>query len=149
LRAAHRVRAGRSRSPPPWCSAAGPQARDLHQHARGRGISRARDVRRRSRTRPALARRASRPELAGVSILLVRHGETDSNAARVVQLPDAPLSENGHVQAARLAVRLSGVDISKILSSDYRRAVATAEPLRAKTGAPLELLPELRERNLG
>ena len=33
-----------------------------------------------------------------MSILLARHGETPSNAARVLQLPDTPLSERGLAQ---------------------------------------------------
>ena len=36
-------------------------------------------------------------------ILIIRHGESVSNAARVVQLPDVPLSEQGQEQARRLA----------------------------------------------
>jgi 2,3-bisphosphoglycerate-dependent phosphoglycerate mutase len=82
-------------------------------------------------------------------ILLARHGETDSNAARVVQLPDAPLSARGIAQAMRLAERLAGLGVAAILTSDYARALMTAERVREATGAPLEILPGLRERNLG
>jgi 2,3-bisphosphoglycerate-dependent phosphoglycerate mutase len=84
-----------------------------------------------------------------MSILLVRHGETDNNAARVVQMPDAPLSERGLAQAARLAARLAGLGVEAIVASDYARALATAERVRLATGAPLEIWPELRERHLG
>ena len=82
-------------------------------------------------------------------ILLVRHGETPSNAARVVQLPDAPLSERGLVQAGLLAERLAELGVAAIVASDYARALSTAERVRAATGAPLELWPELRERHFG
>lgn len=82
-------------------------------------------------------------------ILLARHGETDSNAARVVQLPDAPLSARGVAQAVRLAERLAKLGVAAILASDYARARMTAERVQAATGAPLEILPGLRERNLG
>ena len=82
-------------------------------------------------------------------ILLARHGETDSNAARVVQLPDAPLSTRGVAQAVRLAERLAKLGVAAIVSSDYARARMTAERVQAATGAPLEILPGLRERNLG
>ncbi len=84
-----------------------------------------------------------------MSILLVRHGETPSNAARVVQLPDAPLSERGLLQAGLLAERLAALGVSEIIASDYTRALSTAEHVRAATGAPLELWPELRERHFG
>src|SRR5437667_456679 len=43
-----------------------------------------------------------------MAIYLIRHGETDANAARVVQLPTVPLSERGRDQATRLAARLAG-----------------------------------------
>lgn len=82
-------------------------------------------------------------------ILLARHGETDSNAARVVQLPDAPLSARGLAQAGKLAERLAKLGVAAIVSSDYARARTTAERVREATGAPLEILPGLRERNLG
>jgi probable phosphoglycerate mutase len=84
-----------------------------------------------------------------MQILLARHGETDSNAARVVQLPDAPLSARGLAQATRLAERLAVLGVAAIVSSDYARARMTAERVREATGAPLEILPGLRERNLG
>jgi broad specificity phosphatase PhoE len=84
-----------------------------------------------------------------MQILLARHGETDSNAARVVQLPEAPLSQRGLAQAARLAERLAALGVAAIVSSDYARARMTAERVREATGAPLEVLPGLRERNLG
>ena len=84
-----------------------------------------------------------------MSILLVRHGETASNAARVLQTPDIPLSARGLDQAERLAERLAQLGVAAILSSDYARARMTAERVRAATGAPLELWPELRERNFG
>jgi probable phosphoglycerate mutase len=82
-------------------------------------------------------------------ILLVRHGETASNAARVVQTPDVALSPAGVAQAERLARRLAGLGVARILSSDLARAVETAERIRATTGAPLAFEPLLQERNFG
>lgn len=84
-----------------------------------------------------------------MSILLVRHGETASNAARILQTPDIPLSERGLAQAERLAKRLAELGVAAILTSDYARARMTAERVEAATGAPLEEWPELRERNFG
>ena len=84
-----------------------------------------------------------------MSILLIRHGETASNAARVVQTPQTPLSERGMAQARLLAERLSNAPITRIIASDMARARMTAESLRASTGAPLELDALLRERNFG
>jgi probable phosphoglycerate mutase len=82
-------------------------------------------------------------------IYLIRHGETDLNATRVLQRPETPLSERGQEQARRLGERMREVPLSAILSSDYARAHGTAEAVRATTGAPIKVLPSLRERNLG
>jgi probable phosphoglycerate mutase len=83
------------------------------------------------------------------TIFLIRHGETDGNAARIVQFPDAALSTRGIAQAERLARRLASEGIALILSSDLQRAMTTADHLRRATGAPIELHPLLQERNFG
>lgn len=85
----------------------------------------------------------------GRTIFLIRHGETAGNAARIVQMPDAPLSPRGVAQAERLARRLATLGIARILASDFARAMTTADHLRRATGAPLELDPLLQERNFG
>ena len=82
-------------------------------------------------------------------IYLIRHGETASNAARIVQTPETPLSEVGIAQAERLGRRLADAGITAILSSDLTRASMTAEAIRAVTGLPVELDPDLQERNYG
>lgn len=84
-----------------------------------------------------------------MSILLVRHGETALNAARIVQFPDTPLNERGLGQARRIAARLSDYPVSAIVSSDYRRAHMTAEAISELTGVPIEIQESLRERNFG
>jgi broad specificity phosphatase PhoE len=82
-------------------------------------------------------------------LLLIRHGETVGNAARIVQRPDSPLSPRGAAQAERLARRLAGEGIVRIVSSDLARAAATAEHLRRATNAPVAFEPLLQERNFG
>ena len=84
-----------------------------------------------------------------VSIFLIRHGETEDNAARVVQLPSSPLSKRGRAQAERLARRLASVGIVHVVSSDFPRAAATAEAVQRASGAPLSFEPLLQERNFG
>jgi broad specificity phosphatase PhoE len=84
-----------------------------------------------------------------MSIFLVRHGETASNAARIIQTSDAPLSERGILQAERLARRLADLGVEAIATSDYPRALMTAESVRRATGASIDLWPELRERSFG
>jgi len=84
-----------------------------------------------------------------VKIFVIRHGETPSNAARIVQTPETPLSARGIEQAERLARRLADSGIEQILSSDLPRAVMTAERLEVSTGAPVSHHPLLQERNFG
>lgn len=84
-----------------------------------------------------------------MAIYLVRHGESVSNAARIVQLPDVRLSAAGVEQAERLARRLADVGIACILSSDLPRAVMTADALHRVTGAATTLDAGLQERNYG
>jgi probable phosphoglycerate mutase len=83
------------------------------------------------------------------TIFLIRHGETDGNARRIVQLPAAALSPRGIAQAERLARRLATEGIRAILSSDLARAKTTAEHVHRATGAPIEFDPLLHERNFG
>ena len=84
-----------------------------------------------------------------MTILLVRHGETDGNAARVLQRPDVPLNERGKHQADRVAQRLSDHGFVHILCSDLLRARMTAAPLAARSGITIEESPLLQERNFG
>ena len=84
-----------------------------------------------------------------MAIYLIRHGETDANAARIVQRPTVPLSARGRVQAAALARRLAAVGIVGVASSDLNRAAETAAALATATGAVVEWDAGLQERNYG
>src|SRR3954447_18409021 len=84
-----------------------------------------------------------------MTIVLVRHGETDGNATRVLQLPDTPLNERGMRQAERLADRLQSLGITQIVCSDLLRARMTAAPIAARLGLHVEITPLLQERNFG
>src|ERR1700682_4074424 len=84
-----------------------------------------------------------------MTILLVRHGETDGNAARVLQRPDAPLNERGLRQAEQLARRFFDLGFAGILCSNLLRARMTAAPLAARSGIAIEESPLLQERNFG
>jgi broad specificity phosphatase PhoE len=82
-------------------------------------------------------------------IFLIRHGETEGNAARIVQRPDNPLSARGIAQAECLARRLATQGIGGIVSSDLVRAATTAGIVQRATGAPLTWEPLLQERSFG
>ncbi|HUG35963.1 MAG TPA: histidine phosphatase family protein [Candidatus Limnocylindrales bacterium] len=84
-----------------------------------------------------------------MAVFLIRHGETLGNAARVVQRPDNPLSPRGIAQAERLARRLAGEGIARVLASDLTRARVTADHIVKATGAPLETEALLHERSFG
>jgi broad specificity phosphatase PhoE len=84
-----------------------------------------------------------------MAIILVRHGETAFNAARVLQPADTPLSARGQAQAAALARRLAATPVAAILASDLPRAWATAQAIAASCAAPLRASVRLHERNFG
>ena len=62
-----------------------------------------------------------------MTIYLVRHGETDWNARRIVQgVTDIPLNETGLAQAAAARELMKDVPIDIIYSSPLVRAYRTA-----------------------
>jgi len=84
-----------------------------------------------------------------MSIVLVRHGETSLNAARVLQQLDTPLGERGIAQAQALARRLATIGVVAIVSSDLPRATMTADAISSVTGVPVATTPLLQERDFG
>ncbi len=86
----------------------------------------------------------------GTTILLVRHGETDWNRERRVQgHTDRRLNETGLAQALALADELAGERIDAVYASDLARALETARAVAQPLGLPVEVVPELRERDFG
>ncbi len=84
-----------------------------------------------------------------MALLLIRHGETDLNARRVLQHPETPLGASGLEQAAHLGRSLASRQVELVLTSDYARAHMTADSVAQSTGAPLMKNENLRERNFG
>jgi broad specificity phosphatase PhoE len=91
-----------------------------------------------------------------LTLLLVRHGQSEWNAAGLMQGQTAhvPLTELGHQQAAQAAAALAaltrdGAGPGALLSSDLLRAVQTAEHCAAATGLPVRTTPALREQGYG
>jgi broad specificity phosphatase PhoE len=84
------------------------------------------------------------------TLLLVRHGETDWNAdGRLQGQTDRPLSDFGRRQARQLADELAAEELDAIYSSDLVRARETAEMVGQRVGLPIELDPDLREKDWG
>ena len=84
-----------------------------------------------------------------MTIILIRHGETPLNRARVLQPPDTPLSDLGQQQAQAMAKRVSAMPLAAILSSDMSRAAQTCAPLSDIAGLPVQYSHMLHERNFG
>jgi broad specificity phosphatase PhoE len=83
-------------------------------------------------------------------LLLVRHGETEWNAARRFQgHRDSPLTERGRWQAGRLADRLTPLPLAAVYSSDLERTMATATIVAAPHDLPVRPAPDLREAAFG
>jgi probable phosphoglycerate mutase len=85
-------------------------------------------------------------------LYLVRHGETDWNAAgRLLSFTDAPLNQRGEVQSSALADALAAIHWDRALSSPLVRARHTAEMILAgSVAAPnLEIDGRLREMDFG
>lgn len=85
-------------------------------------------------------------------IWLIRHGETDWNAAQRLQgWRDIPLNDTGKNQAKSVQRFLNQQRIAfdGVLSSDLQRAIQTAQIAFAQHQYPIEQIPALRERNYG
>jgi probable phosphoglycerate mutase len=86
-----------------------------------------------------------------LTLLLVRHGQSEWNAAGLMQGQTAhvPLTPLGHAQAAAAAEELARLSPGALFSSDLVRAVQTAEHCARTTGLPITTTPALREQGYG
>ncbi|TYL42386.1 MULTISPECIES: 2,3-diphosphoglycerate-dependent phosphoglycerate mutase GpmB [Dickeya] len=86
-----------------------------------------------------------------LQVYLVRHGETEWNAARRIQgQSDSPLTLGGEHQARLVADRVKKLGITHIFTSDLGRTRHTAEIIsQACVGCSVILEPGLRELNMG
>lgn len=84
-------------------------------------------------------------------ILLIRHGINDYVKERRLagRTPGVHLNEEGRLQVAALAERLSATSIAAVYSSPLERARETAEPLATRLGLALQVLEEVSESGCG
>ena len=84
--------------------------------------------------------------MAGRVVYLVRHGHCQK-AGTLLGQADVGLTPDGVAQAEALAAELAGAD--RVVSSDLRRAVETAQRIAFRCGVPVELDARLREISYG
>lgn len=84
-------------------------------------------------------------------MFLIRHAESEANASRTfaARVIDPPLSPRGVKDADRIAERLAPEGIRQIYASPLHRSLQTAQTLASKCHLEVDLLPELREVNVG
>ncbi len=83
-------------------------------------------------------------------VYLIRHGETEWNAARRIQgQSDSPLTAHGVAQAKLVAQRLRTAGITHVITSDLGRTQKTAQILADACGCDIILEPRLRELHMG
>jgi broad specificity phosphatase PhoE len=84
-------------------------------------------------------------------MILLRHGQSEFNlhftaTKRDPGIKDPVLTALGHAQAERAAEDLMVHNITRIVSSPYRRALQTAAPFARRLGLTVQIHPGIRER---
>lgn len=86
------------------------------------------------------------------TLYIVRHGETEENLQRILQghMPGT-LTEKGKEQVRKAAEVLSkdGVKFTRIVSSDLKRAMNSAQIIADRLNLPVTPMEILRERDWG
>ncbi|MGM0969224.1 MAG: histidine phosphatase family protein [Bacillota bacterium] len=84
------------------------------------------------------------------TICLVRHGETDWNAAKRIQgRTDIPLNDTGKWQAEQTGLYLKDAHWDVVISSPLTRAKETAHLILKHIDAPLVIMDDFIERDYG
>lgn len=84
------------------------------------------------------------------NIYLIRHGESHYNAKKIVQGHiDTELTDRGFIQAKYAAEFLKSKNITKIISSDLKRALQTAETISKVLNISVEVDKRIREMHFG
>jgi broad specificity phosphatase PhoE len=91
------------------------------------------------------------PHVRSITLTFIRHAESESNAAHVINtdIPGPSLTEDGQGQAEQLAHQLARNNFDGVYASDMVRTQQTAAPLAHALGKPVNILPGLREIDAG
>jgi 2,3-bisphosphoglycerate-dependent phosphoglycerate mutase len=82
-----------------------------------------------------------------MDLYLIRHAQSLNNAQPVeLRVHDPGLTAVGQEQAQRLAEHVAHLRLTRLITSPFRRALETAEPLRLSTGLPPEVRIDLHEK---
>ncbi len=83
-------------------------------------------------------------------VYLVRHGQTELNAAGLIRgLLDPPLDKVGHLQAQEVGAALARLAPRAVVSGPLRRTVETAHAIASSSEAPLSVDRRLQDRDYG
>jgi glucosyl-3-phosphoglycerate phosphatase len=83
-------------------------------------------------------------------VVVLRHGETDHNAARIWQGHlDTPLSVRGQQQADAVGPAIAALSPTAVVTSDLTRARLTAQSVGRACGIPVQVDPRFREIDVG
>src|ERR1700677_721072 len=87
------------------------------------------------------------PHVRSITLTFIRHAESESNAAHVINtdIPGPSLTEEGQGQAEQLAHQLARNNFDGVYASDMVRTQQTAAPLAHARGKAVHILPGLRE----
>jgi 2,3-bisphosphoglycerate-dependent phosphoglycerate mutase len=82
-----------------------------------------------------------------VFVYLIRHGQSVNNAKSpdARHIPDAPLTEQGHKQAALAAKYLANEGITHLYCSPLQRTLQTTQPIAEALGLTPEVWPDICE----
>jgi probable phosphoglycerate mutase len=78
-------------------------------------------------------------------LYLIRHGKTDAHLENKRQSPDTPLGELGRKQSEALAEKMNLAKIDHLYSSEWPRALQTAEYLSKASALPIKTHPLVHE----
>jgi probable phosphoglycerate mutase len=85
-----------------------------------------------------------------VRLYLIRHGQSESNQARVegrLGQFDPPLTAVGREQAERVGERMAAYGVDAVYASPLQRAYHTAAPIARRLGLEIRVIDDLQEIN--
>ena len=79
------------------------------------------------------------------NIYIVRHGQSEENATKILADGGSPLTAEGIREAGIIASRVAQLKAEVIICSDYVRAKQTADIISQQVGVSVEVLPYIYE----